>query len=844
MNIDFELYRRDVRVAIQPALRLSVIDISPEFPRQTLVFIHGFGGRAAQWQYQLDQLSLANRVIAMDLRGHGLSERPSVGYTMAIIQADLELLLHTLGINQPVVLLGHSFGGAIAANFAVNHPERVKQLVLVASAVQYRLSPLYRAALRLPEPVLRFLDPLVRRQVFASAPVLKAWYVDSLADWNGEEIYRNIKIPTMVIRGYQDRVFEKPAYDQVAQLIPGAEEIDVGASGHMVMLERKDAVNRAITRFIGEERRGWEDLTINPEDPQRAILLKERPWLAHYDPQAPYTIAIPRAPLVTLLQSAARRFPKNSALIFKGQQITYRNLQYEANRFANALRSLGIQKGERVILALPNVPQLVIGFYGTLQAGAVAVFARPGAKPEDLVQVIRDSGGRVLVTLTQYDELIQQIRSQYGPGSGADLQHIIFTHIADYLSRSQKVQLRLSPAQYKRHLLDIPLDPAIHVFSELMRKQSRETPEVELSPSDLAVISYTGGTTANPKGVMLSHRNLVANTLQTRHWLPEAVEGVEVVLGVVPIVHSYGLTGCLNVAIALGGTILLEPEFKLNDILAGIQRYQPTIFPGVPQYFAEIMRTPGVRKYGVAAIRTSISGSEPLPLEVLESYEKLTQGRLTEGYGLTEASPITHINPLNGLQKPGSIGLPLPSTEARLVDLRTGKRPATAGQIGELAIRGPQVMLGYWQDPKATARVLSADGWLLTGDVAQMDSEGYFRIIARKDEMWYPGRPDRPASPRAIEEVLHEIPQIKEAAVTFYAGQPVAFVVPGNERPPVDAVIAYCKRRLPPELVPRLVIFVNEFPRSFVGKVLRKELVKRLEEKNRALPPAQVEANP
>lgn len=844
MNIDFELYRRDVRVALQPHLRLSVIDISPEFPRETLVFIHGFGGRAAQWQYQLDQLSLVNRVIAMDLRGHGQSDQPPSGYAMADIQSDLELILHTLGINRPVVLLGHSFGGAVAACFAVNHPERIKKLVLVASAVQYRLSPFYRAALRLPQSLLRIMDPLVRNQVYAPAPVLKAWYVDNLAAWNGEEIYRNIHVPTLVIRGYQDRVFEKPAYDQVALLIPGAEEIDVGASGHMVMLERKDAVNRAITRFIDAENYDWGELTATPEDPQRAALLKERPWLARYDPQVPSTIAIPRVPLVTLLQSAARRFPKNPALIFKGQQISYRDLQREANRFANALRSLGIQKGERVILALPNVPQMVIAFYGTLQAGAVAVFARPGAKPEDLVQVIRDSGGRFLVTLTQYDELIQQIRSQYSPGSGADLQHIIFTHIADYLSRSQKLQLRLSPAQYQRHLLDIPLDPAIHIFSELMRRQSSETPDFDLAPSDLAVISYTGGTTANPKGVMLSHRNLVANTLQTRHWLPEAVEGTEIILGVVPIAHSYGLTACLNVAIALGGAILLEPNFALDEILADIQRFQPTIFPGVPQFFAEIMRTPGVRKYGVAAIRTCISGSEPLPLEVLESFEKLTQGRLTEGYGLTEAAPITHINPLAGLQKPGSIGLPLPSTEARLVDLRTGKRPSAPGQIGELAVRGPQVMLGYWQDPKATARVLSVDGWLLTGDVAQMDSEGYFRIIARKDEMWYPGRPDRPASPRAIEEVLHEIPQIKDAAVIFYAGQPVAFVVPARERPPADAVIAYCKRRLPPELAPRLVIFVDEFPRSFVGKVMRKELVKRLEEKNRALPVVQDEASP
>ena len=399
-----------------------------------------------------------------------------------------------------------------------------------------------------------------------------------------------------------------------------------------------------------------------------------------------------------------------------------------------------------------------------------------------------------------------------------------------------------APARPKllAHLLDIPLDASIHNFRPLLQQHKDTPPEIDLAPGDLAVISFTGGTTARPKGVMLSHRNLVANTLQTRHWMPDAGEGVERVLCVVPLGHSYGLTAGLNVPVAIGAAIILEAEFDPDQILRDIERHRPTIFPGVPQIFLAIMNTPNVRKFGLSTIRMTISGSEPLPLEVFESYEKLTRSRLTEGYGLTEASPITHINPLGGRQKPGSIGLPIPSTEARLVDLRLGKRLVPAGQIGELAVRGPQIMLGYWQDGKTTARVLSPDGWLLTGDVAQVDSEGYFRIIARKEEMWYPGRPDRPASPRAVEEVLHEIPQVKEAAVTLYAGQPVAFVIPGKERPTTEALISYCKRRLPPELVPRLVIFVDEFPRSFVGKVLRQELAKKLDEKNRPAPIAQV----
>jgi long-chain acyl-CoA synthetase len=238
----------------------------------------------------------------------------------------------------------------------------------------------------------------------------------------------------------------------------------------------------------------------------------------------------------------------------------------------------------------------------------------------------------------------------------------------------------------------------------------------------------------------------------------------------------------------------------------------------------------GVRKYGIQSIKACISGSAPLPIEVQEAFEKLTRGSLVEGYGLTEASPVTHANPLNGNRKVGTIGVPLPSTEAAVIDLVRGRKEVEAGQIGELAVRGPQVMLGYWKNSKATRQVLTDDGWLLTGDVAQMDADGYFRIIARKADMWYPARPGKPAFPRDVEEVIYEVPQVKEVAVVAMAGQPIAFVISGKERPTPEAIIAYCKRRLPPTIVPRLVIIVDDFPRTFIGKVLRRELAKRYEQ--------------
>ncbi len=320
-------------------------------------------------------------------------------------------------------------------------------------------------------------------------------------------------------------------------------------------------------------------------------------------------------------------------------------------------------------------------------------------------------------------------------------------------------------------------------FHRWLAGHSRRSPTLDITPEDMAVIQFTGGTTAASKGVMLSHRNLVANALQTRHWLPDVKESKERFLCALPFSHSYGLTTALTVPVTLGATLVLKAQFQIKDILGSIKKYRPTIFPGVPSMYVAINNFRGVRKYGIRSINACISGSAPLPVEVQEAFEKLTKGRLVEGYGLTEASPVTHANPLNGTRKVGSIGVPLPSTEAAVVDLVRGRKEVEPGQIGELAIRGPQVMMGYWRDEKATSSVITKDGWLLTGDVAQMDPDGYFRIIARKADMWYPAKPGKPAFPRDVEEIIYEIPQIKEVAVVAVAGNPFAFVIAGKERP-------------------------------------------------------------
>jgi long-chain acyl-CoA synthetase len=817
MNIDLDLYRHEVRVSTNPLVRLSAIDISPDRSQRTIIFIHGFGGYAGQWVYQLQKFSLENRVIALDLRGHGLSDKPSNGYDMATSQADLEKAFEILKVNSTFVLVGHSFGGALVTEYALNHPDRIEGLVLMATAGEFKLNPLFRFGLNLPIWLLSLIGPFTRSWLAAPPRALKPFYHDNLSKWVGWEKFVALQVPTLVVRGHRDLVFERPMFEKVTESIVGAEEADIRTSGHLVMLERREAVDRAIERFLeGESQRSWRDDKPASVKSSREALEQERPWLAHYEPGVPYTIGIPNIPAHHLLRSAVRRFPRKTAIIFEGGRLSYRKLNHEANRFANALLSLGLGKGARVVLLMPNIPQMVIAFFGTLKAGMTAVFTPPLTEPEELIDIIRDVEASALVTIKPAAGQARQIQEN------VNLPHLVLTDPGEYLPLPKKMISR-----WRNRGLSAP--GAIR-FHRWLAGQSRRSPTLEVTPEDMAVIQFTGGTTASAKGVMLSHRNLVANALQTRHWIPEAKEGEERFLSALPFSHSYGLTTALTVPVTLGATLILKGQFQIKDVLLSIKKHRPTIFPGVPSMYVAINNFRGVRKFGIRSINACISGSAPLPVEVQEAFEKLTKGRLVEGYGLTEASPVTHANPLNGERKVGSIGIPLPSTEAAIVDLVRGRKEVEEGQIGELAVRGPQVMIGYWRDDKATSEVITEDGWLLTGDVAQMDSDGYFRIIARKADMWYPSKPGNPAFPRDVEEVIYEIPQIKEVAVVAVAGHPFAFVIAGKERPTPEAVLAYCKRRLPPHLVPRFVIFMEDFPRTFIGKVLRRELAKRYEQ--------------
>lgn len=815
MDIDFDLYRYEVRISSDPLVRLSAIDVSPASPKHTIVFIHGFGGKAEQWQYQMQKFAMDNRVVALDLRGHGLSDKPSTGYEMERIQLDLETALSQLKVSPPFVLIGHSFGGAIVTDYALNHPDHIEKLIIIATAGEFKLSPLFKLGLNLPSSVLRLIGPFTRKWLHAPPHALREFYHSNMSKWRGWDKFSRLTVPTLVVRGHRDIVFDRPLFEKVAGSIPGAEDVDIGVSGHMVMLERREAVDRAVTNFLkGESKKTWRDKSFVAPKTQRDDLKRERVWLNHYEEGVPYTVDVPRIPAHHLLRSAVRRFPNRPAIFFEGARMSFRNLNHEVNRFANALLAQGIGKGARVVLLMPNIPQMVIGLYGTLKAGCVAVLIPPMTEPEELIRQVKEADASVLVTMSTWAGLAKQIKA------GAGVPHVVLTDPGQYLSLPKYLISR-----WRNRGLDFR--NALH-WNRWLSQQDTKSPAVDVHSDDMALIIYTGGTTGQSKGVMLSHRNLVANALQTRHWLPSAVEGRERFLCVVPFFHSYGMTAALNVPVSLGAALILKPQFVTLDVLKTIKKYKPTIFPGSPSMYVAINNFPRVRQYNIRSIKACISGSAPLPVEVQEAFEKLTKGKLVEGYGLTEASPITHANPLGKNRRLGTIGVPLPSTEAVIVDLKSGRKEVEQGQIGELAVRGPQVMMGYWKNDAATKEVITDDGWLLTGDVAQVDEDGFYRIIARKADMWYPEKGGKePAFPRDVEEVIYEIPQVKEVAVVAVAGHPFAFVIAGREKPSAESVLAYCKRRLPPHLVPRFVIFMDEFPRTFIGKVLRRELAKR-----------------
>ncbi len=557
-----------------------------------------------------------------------------------------------------------------------------------------------------------------------------------------------------------------------------------------------------------------------------------RPWLAHYDSQVPAALAYEDIPVFAYLDRAAAEHPERTAVLFRNVRMTYAELHRRAEATACALRERGVGAGDRVAIMLPNLPQTVVAYWAVLKAGATAVMVNPLSMEHELTHQLPDAGCRLIVTLDLLWPRIEALWERLG------LKRAVLTTIPEALAFPMDWLARLKLWREGKRA-DVRYDNRRVIrWKELTRCAGRYSAPNVLPHTDLALLQYTGGTTGAAKGCMISHANLVANVEQIRAILFAVGDRPEVFLGILPYFHVYGLTLCLNFPVAIAATMAPFARFEPHEILARIKTVRPTIFPGAPSVYVALMQQKGFAEAGWDALRYCVSGSAPMPQEVQRRFTDLTGAEILEGYGLTEASPVTHVNPLRGKRKAGSIGLPFPDTEARVVDMDAGgPNPLPPGKAGELIIKGPQVMRGYWNRPDETASTLR-NGWLYTGDIAVMDEEGYFFIVDRKKDMIITGGYN--VYPREIDEVLYEHPGVKEAVAVGIPhrtrGEVIkAFVVVNEGETLTKAeVLAWCKEKLAGYKVPRDVEFRDSLPKTLVGKVLRRAL--REEEMKRRSP--------
>jgi len=556
---------------------------------------------------------------------------------------------------------------------------------------------------------------------------------------------------------------------------------------------------------------------------------REKPWLKFYEPHVPEHIDYPRTTIPAALAETARKHPDHPNTIFMGRAITYREYDEAVDRFAAALQGLGVQKGDRVAVHLPNCPQFGVAYNAILRIGGIVVPCNPIYTAREMKHQLNDSGAEFIVTLSSMYPLVKQIRAETA------LRHVIVAQIKTYFPPALKLLFTLLKEKKDGHRVDISGDADTHWFTDLLAQAPPKPRPVEIAWDDTAVLMYTGGTTGVSKGAQLTHQNILVNACQVNVWVNGA-DKKNIVLSTLPLFHSYGMTCCMNTGAIVAGTSILIPDPRnLDDVLKSIDRHRPTLYPGVPAMYVAINNHPDVGKYDLSSIRACNSGAAPLPVEVQQRFQELTGARLVEGYGLSEASPVTHANPIFGDSRIGAIGLPYPDTEVKIVDAETGAREMGVGEVGELCIRGPQVMKGYWNMPTETANVLRDHGdggarWLHTGDMARMDADGYFQIVDRKKDMIL-GAGGFNIYPREVEEVLYEHPKVREAAAV---GVPVEgkgervkiyVVLKPGETATGEEFIAFCKERMAPYKVPRFVEFRDELPKTLVGKVLRRALV-------------------
>nr|WP_277873218.1 AMP-binding protein [Mesobacillus foraminis] len=555
----------------------------------------------------------------------------------------------------------------------------------------------------------------------------------------------------------------------------------------------------------------------------------QRPWLDQYPPEIPRTLDYKDVPVQNYLMMTAKEFPSKTAIHFMGKELTYRQVYESARKLAGYLQSLGIKKGDRAAVMLPNTPASVISYFGILMAGGVVVQTNPLYTERELEYQMKDSGAKVIITLDILFPRVAKVKAQ------TNLEHVIVTAIKDYLPFPKNLIYPFIQRKQSGIIVNIEHEGSNHLLPEILKLPMGTLTEYEFNvKDDLALLQYTGGTTGFPKGVMLTHHNLVANTSMCEAWLYKCKRGEETILGILPFFHVYGMTTVLVLSVMQGQKMVLLPKFDVKTTLKTIQKQRPSLFPGAPTIYIGLLNHPDLGKYNLSSIEACISGSAPLPLEVQQKFEEVTGGKLVEGYGLTESSPVTHSNFLWDQKRvPGSIGVPYPDTDAAIFSLQNGE-PLPPGEVGEVGVKGPQVMKGYWNRPEETAEVLR-EGWLFTGDLGYMDEEGYFYIVDRKKDMIIAGGFN--IYPREIEEVLYEHPAVQEVVAAGvpdpYRGETVKAYIVCKEGMSVseEELNEFARRHLAAYKAPRIYEFRAELPKTAVGKILRRALIE--EEKAR-----------
>ena len=574
-------------------------------------------------------------------------------------------------------------------------------------------------------------------------------------------------------------------------------------------------------------------VAVSERDEGRREGLAERPWLRGYEPDVPSDVELPDISLAEGLQGSARRFASQPALHFLGTTISYRKLSAHADRFAVALASVDCRPGDVVAINLPNVPQFLVAAWGAWRAGCAVSGVSPLLSPEQMVRQLEDSEARVLVTLDAvFERRLRAIANEL-----KHLQAVIVTDALDYLSWHKRLAARLLPKTPRGRVSELPLQEVL-TFQRLLGARNAEPPPRDVRVGDTALLQYTDGSARTPKGAVLTHRNAIANLVQITTWLGPEV-GAEVFLSAVPFFHQSGLVLGLAALLSGGAQVLVPNPGDTRHLVKELARWRPTILGSMPSLYRTLARDADFRKLDFSRLRYAVSGAAPYPPAAMgEIEEVIGAGRLIETYGLTETCSVVAMTPGTGARKPGSVGLPLPSTQVRLVDLETGTREVDEGETGELIVRGPQVMRGYWKQPEATStalRSLNGDRWLYTGDVAQFDGDGYLHVVDRVADLLNVGR--RKVYPRAVEEIFNEHPAVRRCAIIGFPHpvekgndvvQLVVQLAPDHaerERGELaEDLNLFALERLEQHQIPRVIEFVPDLPLTALGKVDRAAL--------------------